>query len=175
MKQARAFGVGVVIATQNPMDLDYRALSNAGLWCIGRLQTDADRERVMEGLSGATTNGAPSTELDDIVKQLAPRWFVVRNAHVAEAGPVLLRPRNTWSVMRGPLTRMGNPKVARNSGQRERMRRTRPEGTTGLKRLACAWPSGLPQNDVAKASVVQYLVPEVAQGRIMSGSFGFSS
>ncbi len=51
MKQARAYGVGVVVATQNPMDLDYRALSNAGLWCIGRLQTDADRARVIEGLS----------------------------------------------------------------------------------------------------------------------------
>jgi hypothetical protein len=54
MKQARAFGVGVVLATQNPMDLDYRALSNAGLWCIGRLQTDADRERVVDGLASAT-------------------------------------------------------------------------------------------------------------------------
>ena len=51
MKQARAFGVGLVVATQNPMDLDYRALSNAGLWCVGRLQTDADRERVLEGLA----------------------------------------------------------------------------------------------------------------------------
>ncbi len=51
MKQARAFGVGVVIATQNPMDLDYRALGNAGLWCVGRLQTDADRERVVDGLA----------------------------------------------------------------------------------------------------------------------------
>lgn len=56
MKQARAFGVGVVVATQNPMDLDYRALSNAGLWCIGRLQTDADRNRVVDGLS--SSNGA---------------------------------------------------------------------------------------------------------------------
>src|ERR1044072_9126472 len=53
MKQARAFGVGVVVATQNPMDLDYRALGNAGMWLVGRLQTDADRERVLEGLSGA--------------------------------------------------------------------------------------------------------------------------
>src|SRR5450432_2782271 len=53
MKQARAFGVGVVVATQNPMDLDYRALSNAGLWCLGRLQTDADRARVLDGLSAA--------------------------------------------------------------------------------------------------------------------------
>ncbi|MBL9027436.1 MAG: DUF853 family protein, partial [Myxococcales bacterium] len=51
MKQARAYGVGVLIATQNPMDLDYRALSNAGLWCLGRLQTDADRERVLDGIA----------------------------------------------------------------------------------------------------------------------------
>ena len=53
MKQARAFGVGVVVATQNPMDLDYRALSNAGLWSLGRLQTDADRERVIDGITNS--------------------------------------------------------------------------------------------------------------------------
>jgi DNA helicase HerA-like ATPase len=105
MKQARAFGVGVVIATQNPMDLDYRALSNAGLWWIGRLQTDADRARVMDGLSGATNNTDDLTELERIVPRLAPRWFVVKNAHASAAGPLLLKPRDTWSLMRGPLTR----------------------------------------------------------------------
>jgi hypothetical protein len=105
MKQARAFGVGVVVATQNPMDLDYRALSNAGLWCIGRLQTDADRARVMDGLSAATTAEDDTAELDRIIPRLAPRWFVVRNAHAAAAGPILLRPRDTWSLLRGPLTR----------------------------------------------------------------------
>jgi len=105
MKQARAFGVGVVVATQNPMDLDYRALSNAGLWCIGRLQTDADRARVMDGLSNATNNGDDFAELERIVPRLAPRWFVVKNAHASAAGPLLLNPRDTWSLMRGPLTR----------------------------------------------------------------------
>lgn len=105
MKQARAFGVGVVVATQNPMDLDYRALSNAGLWWIGRLQTDADRARVLDGLSGAATDTDAASELEHIVQRLAPRCFVVRNAHAAAAGPVLLRPRDTWSLMRGPLTR----------------------------------------------------------------------
>jgi len=60
MKQARAFGVGIVVATQNPMDLDYRTLSNAGVWCLGRLQTDADRARVLDGLaSPAARNPAP--------------------------------------------------------------------------------------------------------------------
>jgi DNA helicase HerA-like ATPase len=104
MKQARAFGVGVVVATQNPMDLDYRALSNAGLWCIGRLQTDADRARVVEGLAAADL-GQGEGELNTTLSRLAPRWFLLRNAHVPEAGSVLLNPRHTLSIMRGPLTR----------------------------------------------------------------------
>jgi hypothetical protein len=102
MKQARGFGIGVVVATQNPMDLDYRALSNAGLWCIGRLQTDADRARVIESL--ATTSPGDSDDLADILKRLAPRWFVTRNAHSSES-TTLLQPRWAMSFMRGPMTR----------------------------------------------------------------------
>jgi DNA helicase HerA-like ATPase len=106
MKQARAFGVGVLIATQNPMDLDYRALSNAGLWCIGRLQTDADRERVLEGLADSSGHegGVSKSELEGIVRKLAPRWFLVRDAH-ARDGAYLLQPRWVMSLMRGPMTR----------------------------------------------------------------------
>jgi hypothetical protein len=105
MKQARAFGVGVVLATQNPMDLDYRALSNAGLWCIGRLQTDADRARVIEGLCAAETGSdAPSAaELTDITKRLAQRWFLMRNVH-SEQGTLLMQPRWAMSLLRGPMT-----------------------------------------------------------------------
>jgi hypothetical protein len=104
MKQARAFGVGIVVATQNPMDLDYRALSNAGLWCIGRLQTDADRTRVMEGLAvSAGTDRAATQALSRAVARLAPRWFVVRDAHSRGLG--LVQPRWTMSVLRGPMTR----------------------------------------------------------------------
>jgi hypothetical protein len=105
MKQARAFGVGVLVATQNPMDLDYRALSNAGLWCIGRLQTDADRERVVDGLaSGGGGHAATAKGLEATLKKLAPRWFVVRDAH-ANGGARLLQPRWAMSFMRGPMTR----------------------------------------------------------------------
>ena len=105
MKQARAFGVGVIVATQNPMDLDYRALSNAGVWLIGRLQTDADRERVIEGIGGSGQDDGPSkSELANLVKKLAPRWFLMRNAHARE--PLsLLQPRWAMSVMLGPMTR----------------------------------------------------------------------
>ncbi len=102
MKQARAFGVGVVVATQNPMDLDYRALGNAGVWWVGRLQTDADRDRVVDGLR----RGA-AARLDDVaatIPRLAPRWFVMRDAHASD-GAHLLNPRTTMSLLRGPMTR----------------------------------------------------------------------
>ena len=104
MKQARAFGFGVVIATQNPMDLDYRALGNAGLWCVGRLQTDADRERVIEGLASSDAHGGISeAELGEITKCLAQRWFVMRDVH-AEQSTVLMQPRWAMSFLRGPMT-----------------------------------------------------------------------
>jgi hypothetical protein len=104
MKQARAFGVGVVIATQNPMDLDYRALGNAGLWCIGRLQTDADRARVIDGLTGGAHDRAETRQLASTIGKLSPRWFVVRDAHT-DGPPVLLQPRWALSFLRGPMTR----------------------------------------------------------------------
>ena len=104
MKQARAFGVGVIVATQNPMDLDYRALGDAGLWCLGRLQTDADRARVLDGL-GANGVGADESleRLGDTLRKLAPRWFVTRDAHSAE-GTVLVQPRWAMSFLKGPMT-----------------------------------------------------------------------
>jgi hypothetical protein len=107
MKQARAFGVGVLVSTQNPMDLDYRALGNAGLWLVGRLQTDADRARVIDGLSdvGGPDGGVSGAELAKVVKMLAQRWFLMRDVH-AGVGTMLLQPRWAMSVMRGPMTRV---------------------------------------------------------------------
>jgi hypothetical protein len=99
MKQARAYGVGCVLATQNPMDLDYRALANAGTWILGRLQTDADRDRVLEGLG----ENKKKSKLGDIVKRLAHRWFVVRTAKSDELS--LLHSRWAMSYLRGPMTR----------------------------------------------------------------------
>jgi len=98
MKQARAYGVGCVLATQNPMDLDYRALSNAGTWCLGRLQTDADRARVLDGLG----EDARRSKLAETLKALGPRWFVVRDAKTST--PSLLFPRHAMSYLRGPMT-----------------------------------------------------------------------
>jgi hypothetical protein len=104
MKQARAFGVGVVVATQNPMDLDYRALGNAGVWCVGRLQTDADCARVIDGLASADPHAKDAARaLAAVVKRLAPRWFLVRDA--GASAPVVLLPREAMSFLRGPMTR----------------------------------------------------------------------
>ena len=55
LKQARAFGVGLVLATQNPVDLDYKALSNAGTWFLGKLQTERDKARMLDGLEGVSS------------------------------------------------------------------------------------------------------------------------
>ncbi|MFN9809160.1 MAG: ATP-binding protein [Deltaproteobacteria bacterium] len=110
MKQARAYGVGCVLATQNPMDLDYRALSNAGTWMLGRLQTDADRARVMEGLGEDRKKG----QLGALVKKLGPRWFVVRDARGAK--PTLLNPRWAMSYLRGPMTQRELRRVKEQSG-----------------------------------------------------------
>ncbi|RYZ07654.1 MAG: ATP-binding protein [Myxococcales bacterium] len=104
MKQARAFGVGVIVATQNPMDLDYRALSNAGVWCLGRLQTDADRARVIDGLAAVRGSEDVTGDIDTTLQRLAPRWFVIRNTHAGP--PLLMQPRYAMTYMRGPMTRV---------------------------------------------------------------------
>ena len=96
----------MLLATQNPMDLDYRSLSNAGLWCVGRLQTDADRARVIESLAPGTERG-DAKELARTVKGLAKRWFVVRDASLEDSTPFLAQPRHAMSWLRGPLTRTG--------------------------------------------------------------------
>ena len=107
MKQARAFGIGVVLATQNPVDLDYKGLSNAGTWFIGRLQTERDKARVIEGLLAAGS-GIDKAQFDTLLANLQPRSFLMRNAH--EDAPVLFRTRWAMSYLRGPLTL---PEIAR--------------------------------------------------------------
>jgi hypothetical protein len=104
LKQARAFGLGCVLATQNPIDLDYRGLGNTGTWLIGRLQTERDKLRVIEGLTSALGgDGAMDRgELEKLMSSLAPRLFLMRNAK--EDAPRLMKTRWTLSYLRGPLT-----------------------------------------------------------------------
>jgi len=104
LKQARAFGLGLLVATQNPADLDYKALANCGTWFIGRLQTDRDKQRVLEGLESASAGrGADRAKLHELLNALGKRVFLLNSVH--EAAPKLFTTRWTMSYLRGPLTR----------------------------------------------------------------------
>ena len=103
LKQARAFGVGMVFATQNPVDLDYKALSNMGTWFIGRLQTERDKARLLDGLESAAGGGFNRKQIEKIISDLDSRVFLVNNTH--EDAPELFHTRWVLSYLRGPLTR----------------------------------------------------------------------
>jgi hypothetical protein len=104
LKQARAYGLGVVLATQNPVDLDYKGLANTGTWFLGRLQTARDKERVLEGLESASAGkGFPREEADSLLSRLGKRTFLMHNVHEDE--PVVFQTRWAMSYLRGPLTR----------------------------------------------------------------------
>ncbi len=105
-KQARAFGLGVVLATQNPMDLDYKGLSNAGTWFVGKLQTDRDKARLLDGMEGVVSQAGTLLDrryMDRMISSLGSRVFVLHNVH--EDGPQLYRTRWAMSYLRGPMTR----------------------------------------------------------------------
>ena len=106
LKQARAFGLGVVAATQNPVDLDYKALANAGTWMLGRLQTERDKGRVLDGLEGAAGSTGASFDragFDKLLSALGKRQFLLHNVHEKE--PVVFETRWALSYLRGPLGR----------------------------------------------------------------------
>jgi len=106
LKQARAFGLGVVLATQNPVDLDYKGLANAGTWFIGRLQTERDKARVLEGLEGASNSAGRKFNrgrMEQLLAGLGNRIFLMNNVHEDE--PVVFETRWCLSYLRGPLTR----------------------------------------------------------------------
>ncbi|MCE1252002.1 MAG: DUF87 domain-containing protein [Anaerolineae bacterium] len=102
LKQARAFGLGLVLATQNPVDVDYKALSNAGTWFIGRLQTEQDRNRLLDGLMSASGN-VDRGDIERMISGLPKRTFLVNNVHVS--GPKVFQTRWTLNYLAGPMTR----------------------------------------------------------------------
>ncbi|HEU4623621.1 MAG TPA: hypothetical protein VFS52_02595 [Steroidobacteraceae bacterium] len=109
LKQARAFGLGCVLATQNPVDLDYKGLSNCGTWFIGRLQTERDKLRVIDGLESAVSGGGfDRAALDKTISSLSSRVFLMRNVH--DDAAVVFQTRWALSYLRGPIT---GPEIAR--------------------------------------------------------------
>ena len=106
LKQARAFGLGVVLSTQNPVDLDYKGLSNTGTWFLGRLQTERDKDRVLDGLEGATQESGEEfdrAQISEILSNVDKRVFLMHNVH--EDGPAVFQTRWALSYLAGPLTR----------------------------------------------------------------------
>ena len=106
LKQARAFGLGIVLATQNPMDLDYKGLSNMGTWFLGRLQTQRDKDRVLDGLEGASMQQGTAFDrraMEKALSSLGNRVFLMNNVH--DDGPTVFQTRWALSFLRGPLSR----------------------------------------------------------------------
>ncbi|MFZ2054143.1 MAG: hypothetical protein WAU81_08085 [Candidatus Aminicenantales bacterium] len=108
LKQARAFGLGLVLTTQNPVDLDYKGLANTGTWFIGRLQTENDKKRLLDGLAGVGGN-IDLNEVSDRISGLKKRVFLMHDVH--EDKPVLMNTRWAMSYLRGPLTRQQIKKI----------------------------------------------------------------
>ncbi len=104
LKQARAFGVGVLLATQNPVDLDYKGLTNAGTWFIGKLQTERDKSRLLDGLQSVAAGAGKVEDLEKSISTLAPRVFLLHNVHDPDS-PHVFMTRWAMSYLRGPLTR----------------------------------------------------------------------
>jgi hypothetical protein len=140
LKQARAFGLGVVLTTQNPVDLDYKGLTNAGTWFIGRLQAERDKDRVLEGLESASSEVGSAVDrqrLDRVISDLDSRVFLLHNVHEPE--PVVFKTRWAMSYLRGPLTR---------AQVKQLMAETKAEGANAP--LAPGAEAAAPRREVAR-------------------------
>lgn len=159
MKQARAFGVGVVLSTQNPVDIDYKAISNAGTWMIGRLQTDRDKSRLLDGMSSAS-GGVDIGAVGDTISGLGKREFMLRRA--GKDQPEVFTTRWAMSYLRGPMTRdqieqmMDSAKVAAETA-------TAPTGSSGL----AGQPTPVPGSSAVAPELnddESAVMPDVADG-----------
>jgi len=153
LKQARAFGVGLVLATQNPVDLDYKALSNTGTWFLGKLQTERDKARMLDGLEGVSS-GLDRQSIDRALSSLRGRVFLMHNVH--EQAPIAFETRWALSYLRGPM------------GREELRRFTRaPETSTAttpppIPTPAAPSPSASTAKPVVPAGIEEYVLPSDA-------------
>ena len=150
LKQARAFGLGLLLATQNPVDVDYKGLSNAGTWFIGKLQTERDKLRLLDGLEGAAAGISRST-MDNLISSLGKRVFVMHNVH--DKNPVVFQTRWTMNFLAGPLTRNQIPALNQLAGADASLRNEAKPGSASkskskprpsvesLQRVAVSTPS----------------------------------
>ncbi|NOZ56450.1 MAG: DUF87 domain-containing protein [Calditrichaeota bacterium] len=180
LKQARASGLGVVLSTQNPVDLDYKALSNAGTWFVGRLQTERDKERVLEGLEGAAAGGQFDRErAGQILAGLGKRVFYLHNVHEHE--PTIFQTRWVLSYLSGPMTREQirrlmapvKEKILARQAPASGRRLAGPSGKSKASSQAPSAPPGVPvffvpSNDTA--AVLTYFPALLGYARVRYGS-----
>lgn len=141
LKQGRAFGLGAVLATQNPVDLDYKGLANIGTWFLGRLQTDRDKQRVLDGLEGAATtqgSGFDRAVMEQTLAGLGNRVFLLHNVH--EDGASIFESRWAMSYLRGPMTR-NQIKTVMDARRAPAAPPARPSGAPAAARISTA-PAG---------------------------------
>ncbi len=165
LKQARAFGLGIVLSTQNPVDLDYKGLANAGTWFIGRLQTERDKARVLEGLEGiASTAGSTfdTTKMDEILSSLGNRIFLMNNTH--EDAPVVFQTRWALSYLRGPLTRNQIKQLASSSAPAQAQTTTPAAAPASATPVTPIAETTVATNSPTPAAAIRPLLPaEVRQ------------
>ncbi len=168
LKQARAYGLGVVLATQNPVDLDYRGLSNTGTWFIGRLQTERDKMRVMEGLEGAS-GGQPfdKAAMEQTIAGLGKRVFLMHSVH--ESAPITFETRWTMSYLAGPMTREQikalNARTTNAAGTAAQSAAAPvASSASGSGSMSALDPSASAQAPVLTADVPQYFLPVQSNG-----------
>lgn len=162
LKQARAYGVGVVLATQNPVDLDYKGLANIGSWFIGRLQTDRDKARVLDGLEGAAAGRGAKFDraaAEQILAGLGSRIFLLHNVH--EEGTEIFESRWAMSYLRGPLSRAQIKKLTEASrpAAATPAAPTAPRAKVSVAAAATAVPSAVSGRPVLPPEVPQFFVP----------------
>ncbi len=169
LKQGRAFGLGVVLATQNPVDLDYKGLSNAGTWFIGRLQTENDKNRVLEGLEGVAAGSDlkfDRQEMEETLAGLSSRIFLLNNVH--DDGPEVFESRWAMSYLRGPLTRTQIKSLMEPIKQQSAASQPAPatSATAGASIAAATAKSGSAkaQQPVLPPEVTQYFIPVRGRG-----------
>lgn len=172
LKQARAFGVGTLLATQNPVDVDYKAITNAGTWLIGKLQTEQDKERILDGLMSASAGqrGGKPVKRSDVsrrISALQSRQFLISNAHDDGEELPVFKTRFVMSYLRGPLTRNEVTRlkqadfynIGRAAGQAEE--RPAPEPPPAVSAPPPAAPRGAPRRHrhTVPATVPQVRAP----------------
>ncbi len=147
LKQARAFGLGCVLVSQNPIDIDYKGLTNAGTWFIGKLQAERDKDRVLQGLKGAIAEAGSEEKVnyDELISQLGSRVFLMHNVH--EDRPVVVHTRWVMSYLRGPMTR---PQVSQLMADRKKSLSAAPTVTRPVSSTA-APTSAAPEKTVDPA------------------------